>query len=96
MVDFAAMRDAMSRLGGDPEKINPICPADLVIDHSVQADVTRRLIIISATGRHSIVFMIQYNSHLVYANIQDRHVYYKVNKSYTVILFYFIAHETMT
>jgi len=32
----------MSRLGGDPEKINPVCPADLVIDHSVQADFTRR------------------------------------------------------
>jgi len=42
VVDFAAMRDAMSRLGGDPEKINPVCPADLVIDHSVQADLTRR------------------------------------------------------
>ena len=36
MVDFAAMRDAMSKLGGDPSRINPICPADLVIDHSVQ------------------------------------------------------------
>ena len=44
IVDFAAMRDAMSRLGGNPEKINPVCPADLVIDHSVQADFTRRLI----------------------------------------------------
>ena len=42
MVDFAAMRDAVKRLGGDPEKINPICPADLVIDHSVQVDVARR------------------------------------------------------
>ena len=30
------MRDAVKRLGGDPAKINPICPADLVIDHSVQ------------------------------------------------------------
>jgi len=35
------MRDAMTRLGGDPEKINPLCPADLVIDHSVQVDVAR-------------------------------------------------------
>lgn len=33
------MRDAMQRLGGDPTKINPLCPVDLVIDHSVQADV---------------------------------------------------------
>ena len=32
------MRDAMSRLGGDPRKINPLCPVDLVIDHSVQVD----------------------------------------------------------
>lgn len=42
VVDFAAMRDAVQKLGGDPEKINPICPADLVIDHSVQVDVSRR------------------------------------------------------
>jgi aconitate hydratase len=42
VVDFAAMRDAVKRLGGDPEKINPICPADLVIDHSVQVDMARR------------------------------------------------------
>ena len=38
VVDLAAMRDAMSRLGGDPKKINPLCPVDLVIDHSVQVD----------------------------------------------------------
>lgn len=36
VVDFAAMRDAVQRLGGDPEQINPQCPSDLVIDHSVQ------------------------------------------------------------
>jgi aconitate hydratase len=42
VVDFAAMREAVKRLGGDPQKINPICPADLVIDHSVQVDVSRR------------------------------------------------------
>ena len=42
VVDFAAMRDAVKRLGGDPSKINPISPADLVIDHSVQADFSRR------------------------------------------------------
>lgn len=39
VVDLAAMRDAMKRMGGDPAKINPLCPVDLVIDHSVQADV---------------------------------------------------------
>ena len=36
VVDFAAMRDAMARLGGSPSVINPLVPADLVIDHSVQ------------------------------------------------------------
>lgn len=38
VVDLAAMRDAMSALGGDPRKINPLIPVDLVIDHSVQVD----------------------------------------------------------
>ena len=38
VVDLAAMRDAMARLGGDPEAINPLQPAELVIDHSVQVD----------------------------------------------------------
>ena len=38
IVDLAAMRDAMQLLGGDPERINPLQPAELVIDHSVQVD----------------------------------------------------------
>jgi len=38
VVDLAAMRDAMAAMGGDPEKINPLVPAELVIDHSVQVD----------------------------------------------------------
>ena len=38
VVDLAAMRDAMVQLGGDPEKINPLSPVDLVIDHSVMVD----------------------------------------------------------
>uniref|UniRef100_A0A3P8YKF9 Iron-responsive element-binding protein 1 n=2 Tax=Esox lucius TaxID=8010 RepID=A0A3P8YKF9_ESOLU len=42
VVDFAAMRDAVANLGGDPEKINPVCPADLVIDHSIQVDFNRK------------------------------------------------------
>lgn len=41
VVDFAAMRDAVKHLGGDPDKINPVCPSDLVIDHSVQVDFSR-------------------------------------------------------
>jgi len=38
VVDLAAMRDAMQQLGGDPDRINPLQPAELVIDHSVQVD----------------------------------------------------------
>src|SRR5688500_1959515 len=38
VVDLAVMRDAMARLGGDPAKVNPLVPADQVIDHSVQVD----------------------------------------------------------
>ena len=38
VVDLAAMRDAIGALGGDPKKINPLLPAELVIDHSVQVD----------------------------------------------------------
>src|SRR6187551_2845405 len=38
VVDLAAMRDAMADLGGDPARVNPLVPADLVIDHSVQID----------------------------------------------------------
>src|ERR671938_1788563 len=39
IVDLAAMRDAMADLGGDPGKINPLVPAELVIDHSIPVDV---------------------------------------------------------
>ena len=38
VVDLAALRSAMVRMGGDPKKINPLVPCDLVIDHSVQVD----------------------------------------------------------
>jgi aconitate hydratase len=38
VVDLAAMRDAMVKMGGDPRKINPLVPVDLIIDHSVQVD----------------------------------------------------------
>ena len=38
VVDLAAMRDAMAAMGGDPKKINPLQPVELVIDHSVQVD----------------------------------------------------------
>jgi aconitate hydratase len=42
VVDLAAMRDGITRLGGDPEKVNPLVPVDLVIDHSVMVDVFAR------------------------------------------------------
>jgi len=35
------MRDGVARLGGDPSKVNPLCPVDLVIDHSIQVDMAR-------------------------------------------------------
>ena len=41
VVDLAAMRDAMQRLGGDPRRINPLVSVDLVVDHSVQVDYSR-------------------------------------------------------
>jgi aconitate hydratase len=41
VVDLAVMRDAMAELGGDPARVNPLVPADLVIDHSVQVDMYR-------------------------------------------------------
>jgi aconitate hydratase len=43
VVDLAAMRDGVARLGGDPERINPLQPAELVIDHSVQVDHFREV-----------------------------------------------------
>ncbi len=42
VVDLAALRNAMVDLGGDPKKVNPLVPVDLVIDHSVQVDVSGR------------------------------------------------------
>ena len=41
VVDLAAMRDQFAKMGGDPSRINPLQPADLVIDHSVQVDSYR-------------------------------------------------------
>jgi aconitate hydratase len=38
VVDLAALRNAMQRLGGDPKRVNPLVPVDLVVDHSVQVD----------------------------------------------------------
>lgn len=41
VVDLAALRDGVARLGGDSSKVNPHCPVDLVIDHSIQVDLAR-------------------------------------------------------
>ncbi len=51
VVDLAALRSAMQRMGGDPNKINPVVPVDLVIDHSVQVDVFGRLDAISLNSK---------------------------------------------
>src|SRR5256714_8127368 len=50
VVDLAAMRDAMAEMGGDASKINPLVPAELVIDHSVQVDAfgTRNAFVVNA------------------------------------------------
>ncbi|ERE76459.1 iron-responsive element-binding protein 2 [Cricetulus griseus] len=41
MVDFAAMREAVKSLGGDPKKVHPACPTDLTVDHSLQIDFSK-------------------------------------------------------
>jgi len=50
VVDLAAMRSAMRRLGGDPRKVNPLVPCDLVIDHSVQVDAFASGVALSING----------------------------------------------
>jgi aconitate hydratase len=65
VVDLAAMRDAMRALGGDPEKINPLQPAELVIDHSVQID---------AFGSKDAMDL---NARLEYQRNQERYAFLK-------------------
>ena len=50
VVDLAAMREAISAMGGDPNRINPLHPADLVIDHSVQVDQVASSLAFQANG----------------------------------------------
>ncbi|XP_058090875.1 aconitate hydratase 1 [Magnolia sinica] len=52
VVDLACMRDAMNKLGSDSNKINPLVPVDLVIDHSVQVDVARSENAVQANMEH--------------------------------------------
>jgi aconitate hydratase len=65
VVDLAAMRDAMTALGGDPDRINPLQPAELVIDHSVQVD---------SFGSGSAMDL---NSELEYQRNQERYSFLK-------------------
>jgi aconitate hydratase len=65
IVDLAAMRDAMQALGGDPDRINPLQPAELVIDHSVQVD---------SFGSDQAVDL---NSELEYRRNQERYSFLK-------------------
>ena len=51
VVDLAAMRDAVAKLGGQPSQINPLIPSELVIDHSVQVDVFGRPDALDINGR---------------------------------------------
>jgi aconitate hydratase len=51
VVDLAAMRDAVAKLGGDANKINPLIPSELVIDHSVQVDVFGRADALDLNGK---------------------------------------------
>jgi aconitate hydratase len=65
VVDLAAMRDAMKQLGGDPDRINPLQPAELVIDHSVQVD------------KFGSSNAIELNSELEYQRNQERYSFLK-------------------
>jgi aconitate hydratase len=65
VVDLAAMRDAMTALGGDPDRINPLQPAELVIDHSVQVDS------FGSAGAMDV------NSRLEYQRNQERYSFLK-------------------
>ncbi|MFQ5707646.1 MAG: aconitate hydratase AcnA [bacterium] len=63
VVDLAAMREAIKNLGGDPKKINPLVPADLVIDHSIQVD------------RFGSAGAMRFNTEREYERNQERYVF---------------------
>lgn len=65
VVDLAALRSAMARLGGDPKKINPQVPVDLVIDHSVQVD------------RFGSAFALMYNAEREFQRNRERYEFLK-------------------
>ncbi|MEM7536725.1 MAG: aconitate hydratase AcnA [Chloroflexota bacterium] len=65
VVDLAALRSAMERMGGDPEKVNPTIPVDLVIDHSVQVD------------RFGSRFALMYNAEREFERNRERYEFLK-------------------
>ena len=65
VVDLAALRNAMQRLGGDPRKVNPLVPVDLVVDHSVQVD------------RFGSVFALMYNAEREFERNRERYEFLK-------------------
>jgi aconitate hydratase len=69
VVDLAAMRDAMQNLGGDPKLINPLSPAELVIDHSVQVD------------RYGSADSLALNNDIEFGRNQERYSFLKWGKS---------------
>lgn len=69
VVDLAAMRDAMKNLGGNPELINPLSPAELVIDHSVQVD------------RYGTADALTQNNEIEFGRNQERYSFLKWGKS---------------
>ena len=69
VVDLAAMRDAMKKLGGNPELINPLSPAELVIDHSVQVD------------RYGTTDALAINNEIEFGRNQERYSFLKWGKS---------------
>jgi aconitate hydratase len=69
VVDLAAMRDAMKSLGGNPELINPLSPAELVIDHSVQVD------------RYGTADALTINNEIEFGRNQERYSFLKWGKS---------------
>ena len=65
VVDLAALRNAMARMGGDPKKVNPLVPVDLVVDHSVQVD------------QFGSVLALQYNAELEFERNRERYEFLK-------------------
>ncbi len=65
IVDLAAMRDAMKQLGGDPARINPLVPVDLVVDHSVQVD------------RYAVLDAFAFNSKMEFDRNTERYAFLK-------------------